>query len=117
MTKKSKRAMSRVRKSRRRPSKPVDWYAVETIALMRCVREGGFYARVIGQQLGMSTGQVYYRCKQLGISLRGYRGAETTEGMAVLAKCCDVTKTRAKAGREWIADVLNAKEEGINPQK
>lgn len=33
----------------------------------------GLHARTIGEITGLTKGQVYYRCKQLGISLRDYR--------------------------------------------
>ena len=48
--------------------------------------EQGFHAHYIAEVTGLTTGQVYGRCRKLGVGLRDYRNGKTSQAKVVVAK-------------------------------
>ena len=61
----------------------INWVdPVNTVVAKLAIK--GFYARVIARCTGLTVGQVYSRCKYLGISLRKYRSGESAEAIVIV---------------------------------
>jgi hypothetical protein len=61
----------------------INWIdPVNTIVSKLAVK--GLYGRVIAKCTGLTVGQVYSRCKYLGISLTKYRSGESAEARVIV---------------------------------
>ena len=55
-------------------SRRVDWNLPENLALIGFVNNSGLHGKVVAKHCGgMSVGQVYNRCKKLGVRKIAYR--------------------------------------------
>ena len=63
----------------------VDWYDPVNAACYALARKG-VHAAVIAERTGLTTGQVYSRCRYLGVRLTDYRKGLTEEIIPVLEK-------------------------------
>ena len=63
----------------------VDWYDPVNTACYALATKG-FHAAVIAERTGLTTGQVYSRCRYLGVRLTDYRKGLTKETLPVLEK-------------------------------
>ena len=61
----------------------INWVdPVNTVVAKLAIK--GLYARVIAKCTGLTVGQVYSRCKYLGISLTKYRSGESAEARMIV---------------------------------
>ncbi|MDD4984125.1 MAG: hypothetical protein PHH82_04805 [Candidatus ainarchaeum sp.] len=65
----------------------VDWNMIENLSLVGFVNNSGLHGKVIAQHCGgMSVGQVYNRCKKLGIKITDYRNGLTDSAKVVIKR-------------------------------
>jgi hypothetical protein len=65
----------------------VDWNIAENLSLIGFVHNTGLHGKVIGQYCGgMTVGQVYNRCKKLGIKITDYRNGLTLSSKIVIKR-------------------------------
>jgi hypothetical protein len=63
----------------------IDWDQYLNCVVERFA-DKGLYGRVIARHTGLTTGQVYNRCKRLGIKLRDYRNGKSPAALVVVKK-------------------------------
>lgn len=59
-------------------------------ALLLQLASLGFHGRLIAEHTGLTAGQVYTRCYQLGIKLRDYRNGESVTAIEAIQKQCRI---------------------------
>jgi hypothetical protein len=65
----------------------IDWNMIENLSLIGFVHNTGLHGKVIAQNCGgMSVGQVYNRCKRLGIRITDYRNGLTDSSKIIIKR-------------------------------
>jgi len=63
----------------------INWYdPVNTVIIE--LADSGLYGRVIAECTGLTVGQVYTRCRMLGISLKDFRSGKSDKALAIIGK-------------------------------
>jgi hypothetical protein len=87
----------------------VDWNMTENLSFIGFVNNSGLHGKVIGQHCGgMTVGQVYNRCKKLGVKITDYRNG-LTDSSKIIIKRFSVTTMNAKTAKELTSYIPKAK--------
>jgi hypothetical protein len=66
-------------------ARKVDWEALSNLSFSQ-LAENGLHAKTIAEACGLTVGQVHYRCKQIGMSLRDYRDGLTPTAELIISR-------------------------------